>query len=268
MSTADTATAFSVTRQTITNRRRDPKREVPTCLPRIGTLGALAAEFVIRLQAKWPDWGTRRIAGQLARLGVKVSRSSVQRIVRRGPRDPAEPEQAVTAHKGRILLAKRPDRLLAWRVNEAFDPGVTEELLIEAGGDKLASAPDALVDGGVENMNGGIDALVERQLLRRILAMVDIRFSNSLIQAWWRSLKDNWLFLHPLDTAATVRREVGFYVCEPNSVIPHSAFKEQTPDEMYFGRGDGVPDQLTDARAEARARCMESNRGQQCAVCA
>lgn len=145
---------------------------------------------------------------------------------------------------------------------------MTEELLIEAGAEKLASAPDLLVDAGVENMNRGVDGLVERGLLRRLLAMVDISFSNSLIEAWWRSLKQNWLFLHPLDTAATLRRQVAFYVEEHNSVMPHSAFKGQTPDEMYFGKGEEIPDQLAEARAEARARRMEENRARQCAVCA
>lgn len=159
-------------------------------------------------------------------------------------------------------------RILAWRVNDTFDPGVTEELLIEAGAEKLETAPDLLVDGGVENMNRGVDDLVERGLLRRVLAMVDISFSNSLIEAWWRSLKHNWLFLHPLDTTATVRREVAFYVEQHNGVIPHHAFKGQTPDEVYLGQGDEIPDQLAEARAEARERRLEANRARQCGVCA
>jgi len=98
--------------------------------------------------------------------------------------------------------------------------------------------------------------------------MVDICFSNSLIEAWWRSLKHNWLFLHPLDTAATVRRQVAFYVREHNSTIPHSAFQGQTPDEIYVGTGEGIPGQLAEGRAEARARRIEENRARQCAVCA
>jgi len=159
-------------------------------------------------------------------------------------------------------------RILAWRVNEAFDPGVTADLLTEAGAERLAAAPDVLVDGGVENMNPSVDGLVERGLLQRVLAMVDICFSNSLIEAWWRSLKHNWLFLHPLDTAATVRRQVAFYVREHNSTIPHSAFQLQTPDEMYVGTGEEIPGQLAEGRAEARARRIEENRARQCAVCA
>jgi putative transposase len=123
-------------------------------------------------------------------------------------------------------------RILAWRLNESFDPGVTAELLAEAGAEKLAAAPDVVVDGGVENMNRAVDGLVERGLLRRVLAMVDISFSNTLIEAWWRSLKYDWLFLHPLDNSAAVGRHVAFQVEQHNSVIPHSAFQVQTPDEM------------------------------------
>ena len=103
-----------------------------------------------------------------------------------------------------------------------------------------------MTDGGVENVNGTVDALIEQGLLRRILALVDICFSNSLIEAWWRSLKHGWLFLNRLDSVAAVRRHVAFYVEEHNGVIPHSAFEGQTPDEMYFGRGGDIPDQLAE----------------------
>jgi hypothetical protein len=159
-------------------------------------------------------------------------------------------------------------RILALRVNGDFDPGVTADLLVVAGAGRLDTAPEVMTDGGVENVNGKVEALIEQGALRRILALVDICFSNSLIEAWWRSLKHNWLFLHQLDSVTAVRRHVAFYVEEHNSAIPHSAFKGQTPDEMYFGRGDGVPDRLAEARVLAREQRMEENRARRCAVCA
>src|SRR5207248_1212499 len=48
----------------------------------------LVREVALLLRAEEPRWGTRRLAHVLARLGVKVSRSSVQRIVRCKPRTP------------------------------------------------------------------------------------------------------------------------------------------------------------------------------------
>jgi hypothetical protein len=46
-----------------------------------------------------------------------------------------------------------------------------------------------VVDGGVENFNGDVDKLIESGLLRRVLAMTEIEFSNSLIEAFWRTMK-------------------------------------------------------------------------------
>ena len=51
-----------------------------------------------------------------------------------------------------------------------------------------------------------VDELVESGLLRRLLAMTEILFSNSLIEAWWRVLKHQWLFLHQLDSVAKGER--------------------------------------------------------------
>ena len=56
------------------------------------------------------------------------------------------------------------------------------------------------MDSGVENTNSAVTALVESCTLKRILAQVDVVFSNSMIEAWWRMLKHQWLYLNDLDT--------------------------------------------------------------------
>jgi hypothetical protein len=104
--------------------------------------------------------------------------------------------------------------------------------------------------------------------LKRVLAQTEIRFSNSMIEAWWRSLKHNWLFLHPLDSLTRVRSLVAFYVAEHNGRIPHAAFAGQAPDEMYFHTGAAVPDTLAVGRAAARAARITPNRARSCSVCA
>ena len=80
-------------------------------------------------------------------------------------------------------------RILSWRVRDRFDPGATVEILVEAGAglDLRDGTPTLIADSGVENRNRGVDALIDSGLLTRVLAMVDICFSNSLIEAWWRS---------------------------------------------------------------------------------
>ena len=124
-----------------------------------------------------------------------------------------------------------------------------------------------LSDAGVENVNAQVDALISTGVLRRVLAFTELKFSNSMIEAWWRSLTHQWLFLHPLDSVTTVRRLVEFYVPEHNRVLPHSAFRGQTPDEMNFGTGDAVPGDLTSRAAAARRARVEANRSAACGRC-
>ena len=159
-------------------------------------------------------------------------------------------------------------RILSWKVSGTFDPSVTAELLLKASYSLFNQQPTLLVDGGVENFNSAVDELVGSGLLRRLLAQTDISYSNSLIESWWRSLKHQWLFLNTLDTVSSVQKLVSFYVEEHNTRLPHSAFCGQTPDEMYFGTGDHIPDDLDIAKKEARESRKEVNRSTSCPICA
>jgi putative transposase len=58
------------------------------------------------------------------------------------------------------------------------------------------TTPVVLSDAGVENVNAQVDALIQSGVLRRLLAFTELKFSNSMIEAWWRALKHQWLFLH------------------------------------------------------------------------
>jgi hypothetical protein len=97
--------------------------------------------------------------------------------------------------------------------------------------------------------------------------MTEITCSNSLIESWWRVLKHQWLYLNTLDTVSTIRRLVTFYVQEHNTRLPHSAFRGQTSDEMYFATGNEIPRQLGIARKAARQARMEVNRNNSCPTC-
>ena len=119
----------------------------------------------------------------------------------------------------------------------------------------------------MENGNAQVDALIHTGILRRRLAFTELKFSNSMIEAWWRSLKHQWLFLHSLDSVTTVRRLVAFFVDEHNRVLLHSAFRGQTPDEMYFGTGDAVPADLMVRAAAARRPRVKTNRSASCETC-
>jgi putative transposase len=82
-------------------------------------------------------------------------------------------------------------RILAWRVADTFAPVNSVAVLVEAsrGATPCESTPVVLADAGVENVNAQVDELITTGVLRRVLAFTELKLSNSMIEAWWRSLK-------------------------------------------------------------------------------
>ena len=162
-------------------------------------------------------------------------------------------------------------RILAWCVDPTFETDATAKLILEAAKGIKEKAehvpPRVYMDSGVENINKDVAALIEANTIRRVLAQVDIHFSNSLIESWWRQLKHQWLFLNTLDTIATVRKLVEFYVQQHNEHVPHSAFEGQTPDEMYFATGADIPEKLMAAQLIARQARRAANLALSCSEC-
>jgi hypothetical protein len=255
---------------------------------------ATIKEMVTSEEYRHVPTGTLALLAQ--RLGrVFASRSTWYRLVRRfqwrRPRKrlhPSGPKVGIRASRRdaiwhfdttliRLLDGRRAylhaiidnfsRRILAWQVSATFDPGITAVLLHRAVSGLSGEKPTLLADGGVENCNGAVDRLIDSGLLKRLLALTEITFSNSLIEAWWRALKHQWLYLNSLDTIGTLERLVGFYVREHNTRLPHSAFRGQTPEEMYFGTGEQVPRELEAARQMARRKRLETNRRMTCPQC-
>jgi hypothetical protein len=61
--------------------------------------------------------------------------------------------------------------------------------LIEAAMGLKGVVPKVYMDSGVENLNTQVDAFVASGTIQRIIAQVDVVFSNSMIESWWRMLK-------------------------------------------------------------------------------
>lgn len=238
-----------------------------------------------------------RLALLAQRLGkVYVSAATWAKLIReRGWR---RPRQRVYPAKAKVgIRAKKPDeywhvdasilklldgtkvyihavidnlsrKVLAWRVAERLEPATTRTILLEALNTANLSLglPKVVMDSGVENINREVDGLISSELIKRILALVQVDFSNSIVEAFWRSAKHQWLYLNELRTLADVRRLVAFFV-EQHNTVPHSSFKGQTPDELYTGTGDDVVVELSKAREKARSERIATNRAAHCPSC-
>ena len=159
--------------------------------------------------------------------------------------------------------------ILSWTLGEWLGSGGTCRILREAAVRlKNGSEHTAVVaDLGSENVNGSVEDLLDGAELMRLLAQVEVTSSNLMIEAFWRSLKHAWLYLHSLGSLTTLRRLIEFYVTAHNEVMPHSAFEGQTPDEIFLGTGDKVTRKLSAARKTAREERMKENRAAERDVC-
>jgi putative transposase len=160
-------------------------------------------------------------------------------------------------------------RILSWSLEDRLGSGGTCRILREAAVQRSGCPGRTIVvaDSGSENINGAVDGVLDDEELTRVLAQVEVTFSNSMIEAFWRSLKHSWLYLHSLDSLTTLRRLIEFYVDQHNGVMPHSAFQGQTPDEIFFATGDDVTEKLADARKRAREKRLAENRSAACDAC-
>jgi transposase InsO family protein len=159
-------------------------------------------------------------------------------------------------------------KILSWTLEDRLGSGATCWILREVASQIVAAKePTVVFDSGSENVNREVNDLLESVDLTRVLAQVEVTFSNSMIEAFWRSLKHAWLYLHSLDNITVLHRLIEFYVVAHNQVMPHSAFGGETPDEMFFGIGDAVALELVTARKAAREKRITDNRAAACGVC-
>ena len=83
----------------------------------------------------------------------------------------------------------------------------------------------------------------------------------------WRKLKHLYLFKYNLDSIATVKRLIAKFIDEYNTIMPHSAFRGETPDEVFFGTSRDIEKRLAEGRTKAREKRIEFNRALSCEDC-
>ena len=158
-------------------------------------------------------------------------------------------------------------KVLAWELAERV-AGKTTTAVLERASRFLGDADVRLMsDAGTENVNGVVDDFLEGRAIKRVLAQVEVAESNSMIEAFWRSLPHQWLYLHELDSMDTLRSLVDFYVTQHNTVMPHAAFNGATPDEVFSGTAGPLDARLAHARDQARQQRLQHNRSRSCGAC-
>ena len=97
-------------------------------------------------------------------------------------------------------------------------------------------------------------------------ALVDVDFSNSMVEAYNKFLKYRFLYLKDFPDFKALERYLPAAIQEYNEVRPHSAHGVLTPKEVL----DGIQlseDKLSNQIKEARIRRVMKHRNTGCMVC-
>ncbi|MEQ9262025.1 MAG: DDE-type integrase/transposase/recombinase [Owenweeksia sp.] len=92
---------------------------------------------------------------------------------------------------------------------------------------------DLIVDGGSENNNVTIHDFIRscHVNIKKKIALRDVMFSNSIVEAPYRILKSGYFQNRPI-LSTTIKQEMEFFVHDYNNNRPHYAHMLYTPNEV------------------------------------
>ncbi len=228
---------------------------------------------------KCPFYGSRQMARQLRREGVRVGRHRVRRLMRlmglaaiyQAPRTSApHPAHRIYPYLLRRLAIDRPNQVwcadityipvrhgflylvaimdwatrhvLAWRLSNTMDASFCVEALNEALG--RYGRPDIFnTDQGSQFTSLDFTGALKDA---GVAISMDGRgrcMDNIFIERLWRSLKYEAVYLHELADGFHAERVIGAWIGFYNSERPHSSLAGRTPAEAY---GAGRPVDMMD----------------------
>jgi len=166
-----------------------------------------------------------------------------------------------------FILDNYSRKILAWECASSISGLRTAKLLNQA----CASLPvsgaehiDLIVDGGPENNNHVVSDFLDSTNISKLVARVDVRFSNNMIEAVNKIIKYDYIFRKPIPdlehSVPAVAEAIGDY-----NDRPHYALRGVNPNRAY----DGFVFDKTEYRkslTEAKERRMAENRAS-CSPC-
>jgi len=158
--------------------------------------------------------------------------------------------------------------VIDWKTTTRISAKQTMKLLKKAK-HKIQSHVSLMMDRGTENINKEVTTLFSNNF-KRLIARVDIHYSNSMIEALFRTLKNNFLNHKIINTFEELQRKVNYFFNQYNKVIPHYSLNGATPQEVFTSSwNQQKADHLKQLKKDAmRKRMQENMKIMRCSVCA
>ena len=223
-----------------------------------------------RVFTKYPFFGSRQIAAYLPRNGFRAGRHRVRRLMqlmrlqaiykgpntsKKHPQHPVYPYLLrklpitranhvwcsditdIPIRRGFFYLVAIMDwatrKVLSWRLSNTLDASFCVEALNEAI-DKYGKPEIMNTDQGSQFTGSAwITTLTDA----KIKTSMDGRgryLDNIFIERFWRSLKQEAIYLHELYDGFKAKRVIDNWIEFYNDERPHTALEKRTPNEAYF----------------------------------
>ena len=162
--------------------------------------------------------------------------------------------------------------VIAWKVTAEINALSTVDLLerakrrvLELGHGRNSTV---MMDGGPENDNGRVLQFITSRSLTRLIARVDIHYSNSMVESLFWGFKTNFLNSEELGSQGEVERKTDFYFNDHNERIPRPIFKGATPMEKFLNLWTELDARkLKEGLERAKENRKETFRRKTCSAC-
>lgn len=127
---------------------------------------------------------------------------------------------------------------------------------------------DLIVDGGPENNNIHVDRFINRSAvnIKKLVALRDIQYSNSMIERANRTLKYRYLHPRQIRDKKHLERTLSYFIKDYNTIKPHGSLEGLTPKEAW--EGYSLPSTFrTDVLKQARVKRLAYNKAHRCQKC-
>jgi len=227
-------------------------------------------ELIDKQYLKTPTWGSRSMRNHLRRLGYKVNRKRVQRLMRLMGLEAIYPKPRTSrphpAHKVypyllRNLKIDRPNqvwaadityipmargfmylvavmdwnsrKVLSWRLSNTLDTDFCVEALEDA--INGFGAPDIFnTDQGAQFTSKPFTNLLKQHDIKISMDGRGRVQDNIFTERLWWTVKYHYLYLHAFDNGTQLRNGLNEWLKHYNQERSHQALDNLTPDEVYY----------------------------------
>ena len=227
-------------------------------------------ELIDKQYLKTPTWGSRSMRNHLRRLGYKVNRKRVQRLMRLMGLEAIYPKRNTSrphpAHKVypyllRNLKIDRPNqvwatdityipmsrgfmylvavmdwnsrKVLSWRLSNTLDTDFCVEALEEA--INRFGAPEIFnTDQGAQFTSSSFTNVLKHHDIKISMDGRGRVQDNIFIERLWWTVKYHYLYLHAFDNGTQLRNGLNEWFSHYNQERSHQALDNLTPDEVYY----------------------------------